>query len=920
MLSTGERLGPYEVTGPLGKGGMGEVYRARDTRLKRDVALKILPASFAADAERLARFQREAEVLAALNHPHVAGIYGLEESDGKRALVLELVEGETLHERIARGGIPVREALSLARQIATALDAAHQRGIVHRDLKPANIKITPDGTVKVLDFGLAKLAERDGPHRATADSSPITALSMPGAVMGTAAYMSPEQARGEEVDRRSDIWAFGCVLFEMLTGRRAFAGRGTTETLAFVLTAAPDWSLLPRDLPQAVGQLLRRCLEKDREQRFSDLSAAAVAITDAGAQLEKGKRTNADAVSLLPWVGGLSVAILAVVLLMRWAPWTQLPAGGETGASVAVLPFASFSQGKEDEYFADGLTEEVIHSLAQVPGLKVAARTSAFYFKGRNEDLREVGRRLGVNHVIEGSVRRDGNRMRMVAQLIKVDDGFHLWSRTYERSVSDAFAVQTEIATAVAEALQLKLALTPNGTPRQRDPEAVNLELTARAMMRRLGREEITTARDRFRRLTELEPDRASAWAGFAQVTVLLMQNYAALSFDEATAQAASAVERALKLDSNSVDAWLAKGWLDYMIYFRGGDERRAAEADAAFRRAQAIDPKNTEVLIYHAALLNAQGQVNEAVANARRALALDPLNRVAQLMYGAGLTRQGRKDEAERQYRSIIELYPDFPDPKVNLGNLLVSQGRLAEAEPWLKAALDDQDPTTVLPLILLYLNLGMRDDAGRVARNLDSTDIGARVRAAIPLVVDRKDREVIAFADAELTKGDDPLWHSTALTAAALGGDWKRVRRELEYAAPALLTPEPAVDLDRLDEALSAAALFDAEGDPAQRNRLLRAVLTAAAPRPGLDDGFEARTARVKAHAALGARESALKELQAAVDAGFRTLWDEDLIRFERDPNLASVRKDPAFAAIIARIEGDLRRQRDEVMKSRR
>ena len=920
MLSTGERLGPYEVTGPLGKGGMGEVYRARDTRLKRDVALKILPASFAADAERLARFQREAEVLAALNHPHVAGIYGLEESDGKRALVLELVEGETLQERIARGGIPVREALSLARQIATALDAAHQRGIVHRDLKPANIKITPDGTVKVLDFGLAKLAERDGPHRATADSSPITALSMPGAVMGTAAYMSPEQARGEEVDRRSDIWAFGCVLFEMLTGRRAFAGRGTTETLAFVLTAAPDWSLLPRDLPQAVGQLLRRCLEKDREQRFSDLSAAAVAITDAGAQLEKGKRTNADAVSLLPWVGGLSVAILAVVLLMRWAPWTQLPAGGETGASVAVLPFASFSQGKEDEYFADGLTEEVIHSLAQVPGLKVAARTSAFYFKGRNEDLREVGRRLGVNHVIEGSVRRDGNRMRMVAQLIKVDDGFHLWSRTYERSVSDAFAVQTEIATAVAEALQLKLALTPNGTPRQRDPEAVNLELTARAMMRRLGREEITTARDRFRRLTELEPDRASAWAGFAQVTVLLMQNYAALSFDEATAQAASAVERALKLDSNSVDAWLAKGWLDYMIYFRGGDERRAAEADAAFRRAQAIDPKNTEVLIYHAALLNAQGQVNEAVANARRALALDPLNRVAQLMYGAGLTRQGRKDEAERQYRSIIELYPDFPDPKVNLGNLLVSQGRLAEAEPWLKAALDDQDPTTVLPLILLYLNLGMRDDAGRVARNLDSTDIGARVRAAIPLVVDRKDREVIAFADAELTKGDDPLWHSTALTAAALGGDWKRVRRELEYAAPALLTPEPAVDLDRLDEALSAAALFDAEGDPAQRNRLLRAVLTAAAPRPGLDDGFEARTARVKAHAALGARESALKELQAAVDAGFRTLWDEDLIRFERDPNLASVRKDPAFAAIIARIEGDLRRQRDEVMKSRR
>ena len=920
MLSSGERLGPYEVAGPLGKGGMGEVYRARDTRLKRDVALKILPASFAADAERLARFQREAEVLASLNHPHVAGIYGLEESDGKRALVLELVEGETLHERLARDAIPVREALSLARQIAAALDAAHQRGIVHRDLKPANIKITPDGTVKVLDFGLAKLAERDGSPREAPDSSPVTALSMPGAVMGTAAYMSPEQARGEEVDRRSDIWAFGCVLFEMLTGRRAFAGRGTTETLAYVLTATPDWSLLPRDLPPAVGQLLRRCLEKDREQRLPELNAASVVITDAAAQLDGRRRTSADAASVLPWIGGLSVAILAVMLLVRWAPWTQQTAGGDAGASVAVLPFASFSEGKEDEYFADGLTEEVIHSLAQIPGLKVAARTSAFYFKGRNEDLREVGRRLGVNHVIEGSVRRDGTRMRMVAQLIKVDDGFHMWSRTYERNVSDAFAVQTEIATAVAEALQLKLALTPDRTPRERDPEAVNLELTARAMMRRLGREEITTARDRFRRLTELEPNSASAWAGFAQVTTLLMQNYGALSFDEATAQADAAVDRALKLDSNSGDAWLAKGWLDYMIYFRGGDERRAASADAAFRRALTIDPKNTEVLVYHAALLNSQGHVNEAVAMARRALELDPLNRVAKLMYGAGLTSQGQNAEAEKQYRSIIELYPDFPDPKVNLGNLLMSQGRLAEAEPWLKAAVDEQDPTTILPLIILYLNLGMRDDADSVSRHLDSTHIGARVRAAVPLVLDGKDRELIAFADRELAKGEDPLWHSTALTAAALSGDWKRVRRELAYAAPGLLTPEPMVDLDRLDEALSAAALFDAEGDRAQRNRLLRAVLVAAAPRAGLNDGNDARTARVKAHAALGDRESALKELQAAVDAGYRTLWDEDLIRLERDPNLASVRKDPAFVGIIARIEEDLRRQRDQVLKSRR
>jgi TolB-like protein len=919
MLSPGERLGPYEVSGPLGAGGMGEVYRARDTRLKRDVALKILPSSVATDAERLARFQREAEVLASLNHPHVAGIYGLEEGAGTRALVLELVEGDTLDERIARAAIPVQTALGLAGQIAAALEVAHRRGIVHRDLKPANIKITPDGTVKVLDFGLAKLTERDDSTRERSDSPTVT-LSMPGTVMGTPAYMSPEQARGDDVDQRTDVWAFGCVLFEMLTGRRAMAGRGTAETLAKVLTSPPDWNLLPGDLPAGVDQTLRRCLEKDPAQRLPNMGTARRAIEDArvGSNQHTAAR-GVDAASWLPWIGALTIAVAAAVLIARWAPWRQQAGGGASTASIAVLPFASFSEGKEDEYFADGLTEEVIHSLAQVPGLKVAARTSAFYFKGRNEDLRNVGRRLGVSHVVEGSVRREGPRMRMVAQLIKVDDGFHLWSRTYERNVSDTFAVQTEIASAVADALQLTL--SPTVAPaRERDPEAVRLQLTARALMRQLGREEITSARERFKQVTEIEPANAAAWAGYAHVTTLLLQNYAALTFEDAIKDAAPAIDKALKLDPNSADAWLAKAWLDYMIYFRGGDEKRAASADASFQKALSIDPKNADALVYYGSFLSTQGRVEEAAANARRALALDPLNRVAQLMNGVGLARQGKKGEAERQYRSTIELYPDFPDVKVNLGNLLMAQGRLAEAEAWLTAAVDKQDPTTVLPLIILYVNLGLRADADRVAMNLDSTDIGARVHAAIPLVLDQKDRAVIAFADAELKKGEDPFWHSVALTGALMSGDWKRLRRELAYAAPGLLLPEPKVEPDRLTEAFSAAALFDAEGDPAQRNRILRAVLASAAPRPGVDDDNEARIARVKAHAGLGEKEDALTELRAAVDAGYRTLWNIDLIRLERDPMLASVRSDPAFRAIVARIEEDLRRQRDQVLARRR
>ena len=278
-VSAGSRLGSYEIVSALGAGGMGEVYRARDTKLNRDVALKVLPDAFTRDPDRLARFKREAQVLASLNHPHIGAIYGFEDSGETHALVLELVEGDTLADRIARGPIPLDEALPIARQIAEALEAAHEQGIIHRDLKPANIKVTPDGMVKVLDFGLAKLAHPDaaaGPADVTA-SPTITSPAMMtgvGVLLGTAAYMSPEQAKGREADKRSDIWAFGCVLYEMLTGRRAFDGEDMTEVLGAVVRLEPDWEALPSDVPQPVRTLLQRCLVKDRRQRIADISAA----------------------------------------------------------------------------------------------------------------------------------------------------------------------------------------------------------------------------------------------------------------------------------------------------------------------------------------------------------------------------------------------------------------------------------------------------------------------------------------------------------------------------------------------------------------------------------------------------------------------------------------------------------------------
>ena len=288
VLSNGTPLGPYTIVAPLGAGGMGEVYRATDTRLKRQVAIKVLPAMLATSADRLGRFQREAEVLASLNHPHIAAIYGFEDADGVKALVLELVEGATLADRIAQGPIPIDEALAMARQIAEALEAAHERGIVHRDLKPANIKVRDDGKVKVLDFGLAKLTEAPGAHVISGEQQPLAAtvvnsamVTGMGMVLGTAAYMSPEQARGQAVDKRTDVWAFGAVLYEMLTGRRAFAGDDVADTMASVLRSTPDWAGLPADTPPHVLTLIHRCLDKDRMTRIGDIAVARFLLSEA---------------------------------------------------------------------------------------------------------------------------------------------------------------------------------------------------------------------------------------------------------------------------------------------------------------------------------------------------------------------------------------------------------------------------------------------------------------------------------------------------------------------------------------------------------------------------------------------------------------------------------------------------------------
>ncbi len=448
LLTAGIKLGPYEILAPLGAGGMGEVWKARDTRLNRIVAIKRLMAAHSA------RFEQEALAIAALNHPNICQIYDV----GPDYLVMEYIEGAPV-----AGPMPLKEAVRVALQIASALEAAHAKGIIHRDLKPANILINPAGA-KLLDFGLAKLS----------DSGPDATQTTEGAIAGTVAYMSPEQAQGRPLDQRSDIFSFGAVLYELLAGQRSFTGVSTAEVLSAVLRDEPR----PLNAPPDLVRIVRRCLRKAREDRYASM---ADVIAELSAALERAH------------------------------------VNGNDPPSIAVLPFVNMSANPEQEYFSDGLAEDIINALVKVPGLKVTARTSAFAFKGQNTDIRKIAETLGVANVLEGSVRRASNRIRVTAQLITAVDGNHIWSERYDRQLDDVFAVQDEISAAIVAALQLKLSIgeaaKPRFTPKLPAYEAL---LKARHFHWKVTLESMEQAKEFYERAIALDPQYALAQALYA--------------------------------------------------------------------------------------------------------------------------------------------------------------------------------------------------------------------------------------------------------------------------------------------------------------------------------------------------------------------------------------------------------------------
>jgi TolB-like protein/tetratricopeptide (TPR) repeat protein len=618
-VSPGTRLGWYEIQAPLGAGGMGEVYRACDTRLSRDVAIKVLPPEFADDPERLARFRREAQTLAALNHPNIGAIYGLEEVDGAPYLVLELLSGETLAARLRHGALPQREALALGGQIAAAIEAAHERGIVHRDLKPGNVMLTPGGTAKVLDFGLAK----SDPGRAAGDSSEsptVTAgigATAHGVILGTAAYMSPEQARGKAVDRRSDVWSFGCVLYECLAGRAAFGGDTASDLIARILEREPDWSALPAGTPARLRDLIRRCLRKDSDARPRD-------IRDVRLEL------------------------------------SEIAAGGATGAaaekSIAVLPFENLS-GADDEYFADGVTDEVLNALAQLDGLRVAARTSCFAFKGRREDLRAVGEKLDVTTVLEGSVRRSGARLRISVQLVNVADGYQLWSERYDREMTDVFDVQAEIANTIATRLRGTLHGEAERVRARRathNLEAYELLLRGRALQGKRGRF-LSQACACFEQAIALDPGYAEAMAWLSD-SYRLMGVFGAFPPADILPKAKNLAEKALAIDPGQVEAicTLAAVVEQY--------ERDFERGETLWQRAIALDPRHARARAQHALWAYFRGALSadQGIEETRLALQDDPLNSWVGGMHSFMLGLAGRHAESTEMAEQAFAIDAD--------------------------------------------------------------------------------------------------------------------------------------------------------------------------------------------------------------------------------------------------------------------